>query len=173
MTLGIIGVAFGRWLPAREPGTRRVVFFDGVCALCDGSIRFLIRADRTGLLRFAPLQGETAAREPAVAKLIGRNGPDKDDAGKAGPAEDGIDLESIIYLRGEGRDQEVLTHSAAVLAILDDLGGFWRLLSVARIVPAPIRDRVYDFIARHRYRWFGRFEACRLPREGEAELFLD
>ena len=58
------------WLPARAPGTRRLVFFDGVCALCDGSVRFLIGEDRTGLLRFAPLQGETAAREPAVAKLI-------------------------------------------------------------------------------------------------------
>ena len=168
MTLGIIGVGFGRWLPARQPDMRRVVFFDGVCALCDGSVRFLIRADRTGLLRFAPLQGETAAREPAVAKLIEGEGAERDVADR-----DGSELGSIIYLRGQGREQEVLTRSAAVLAILDDLGGFWRLLSVARIVPAAIRDWVYDVIGRNRYRWFGRLEACRLPREGEAELFLD
>lgn len=146
------------WLPAREPGARRVVFFDGVCALCDESVRFLIGEDRSRMLRFAPLQGGTAAGEPAVAKILERGG-------------DGF--ESVIYMRGEASDVEVFTRSDAILSILDDLGGFWRLVGFARFLPRLLRDSVYDFIGRNRYRWFGKLEACRLPRKGEAALFLD
>ncbi len=83
------------------------------------------------------------------------------------------ELWSVVYLRGEGERAELLTRSDAILAILGDLGGFWRLLAVARLVPRALRDRVYDLVGRNRYRWFGRFEACRLPRPGEAGRFLD
>ncbi len=137
---------------------RRVVFFDGVCALCDGTVRFLLARDRRRALRFAPLQGETATAEPALAEMLEHHQPE---------------LWSVVYLRGEGERAELLTRSDAILAILGDLGGFWRLLAVARLVPRALRDRVYDLVGRNRYRWFGRFEACRLPRPGEAGRFLD
>lgn len=162
LTLGMILVHLfvfdPNWLPGRAGAIHRVVFFDGVCALCDGSMRFLIGEDHNRLLRFAPLQGTTAAGEPAVAKIF---------------EADGADLKSVIYLRDAGGHKEVLTRSDAILAILDDLGGFWRVLALARFVPRALRDRVYDFIARNRYGWFGRLEACRLPGETDAARFLD
>ncbi len=168
LTMGMILVHLfvfdPEWLPARAAGVRRVVFFDGVCVLCNESMRFLLGEDRSGILRFAPLQGETAAGEPEVARLLG-------DGGEARP--DAAELRSVIYVRGEGDGKEVLTRSDAILAVLDDLGGFWRLLATARVLPRALRDRVYDVIGRNRYRWFGRLEACRLPREGEAARFLD
>lgn len=146
------------WLPASPSDRQRIIFFDGVCALCDASMRFLIGEDRARILRYAPLQGETAALEPRVASLL-----DGDDA----------ELKSVIYLRGAGDEKEVLTRSDAILAICDDLGGLWRVFGLARWVPRALRDRVYDWIGRNRYQWFGRMEACRLPGEGEAELFLE
>ena len=158
MVLAHLFVFDPAWLPAREGAVRRVVFFDGVCALCNDSMRFLIGEDRGRMLRFAPLQGQTAASEPAVARILER---------------DAAELKSVIYLRESGAQSEVLTRSDAALAILDDLGGFWRLLSWSRIVPRPLRDLAYDWIGRNRYRWFGRLEACRLPRKDEAALFLD
>ena len=158
MMLAHLFVFDPRWLPARSPGVRRVVFFDGVCALCDGSMRFLIGEDRERLLKYAPLQGETAAREPGVQTVVG---------------EGGDDLRSAIYVRGPRDGREVFTRSDAILAILDDLGGFWRVIALARFVPRPLRDGVYNVIARYRYRWFGRLETCRLPDDTDAGLFLD
>ncbi len=158
MILAQLFVFDPEWLPARAANERRVVFFDGVCVLCDTSMRFLIAEDRGKLLRYAPLQGETAAREPAIARLL---------------EGDAAELKSVVYVRGEGEEKEVLTRSDAILAICDDLGGLWRVLGFARIVPRALRDRVYGIIARNRYRWFGRMETCRLPEEGETALFLD
>jgi len=140
------------WLPAVKAGRARTVFFDGVCALCDGTVRFLISEDPRKLLRFAPLQGSTAALK--LGSLA---------------AGDGLALKSIVYLR-EG--ENALTRSSAVLGILKDLGGFWRLLSWLRLLPAPLRDLIYNWIGENRYRWFGQYEACRLPGAGEKELFL-
>ena len=78
-----------------------IVLFDGVCVLCDESMRFLIGEDRGGIFSFAPLQGETAARDPEVAKLLDRGG---------------AELKSVIYVRGEGEEKEVLVRSDAILA---------------------------------------------------------
>ncbi len=124
---------------------RSVVFFDGVCALCNRSIRFLINRDRGGVLSFAPLQGETFASFRASTTL-----------------EDGLD--SIVYVRGYGTGSaRAFVRSEAVLQALHDLGGVSRVLSWLRIVPRFLRDGVYVLIARHRYRWFGRYDECRLP----------
>lgn len=132
-----------------------VVFFDGVCALCHASTRFLMRADRRGRLRFAPLQGETfAGLEPDLG------------------LEEGID--SIVYVRrvGEGEPQ-VFVRSDAVLQALRDAAGPWAVVAaVARLVPRFLRDPLYDWIARHRYRWFGRYDACRLPDPDRRERLL-
>ena len=129
-----------------------VVFFDGVCALCNGSVRLFIRRDRNTVLSFAPLQGETFAT--LNARL------------EAG-------LDSMVYVRGHGTDQrQVYVRSEAVLQILRDLGGFWRVVSWARIVPRFLRDPIYDLIARKRYRWFGRYDECRLPTPRQKEQLL-
>jgi predicted DCC family thiol-disulfide oxidoreductase YuxK len=69
--------------------------------------------------------------------------------------------------------ERVRTRSDAALAIVAGLGGAWRLVAALRLVPRPIRDALYGFVARRRRRWFGRRDACRVPTAGERELFLD
>lgn len=137
------------------PSRPNVVLFDGVCVLCDGSMRWLFERDRAGELYFAPLQGETA-------KAVMERHPRTDGA-----------LGSVLYVRGLGGPEEaVLDRSEAALAILRDIGGVWTVASWLRVVPRFLRDAVYDFIAERRYGWFGKLEACRLPDPEMTKRFL-
>ena len=123
-----------------------VVLFDGVCALCDASVRWLIDADKKLVLHFAPLQSE-------IGKAVLSRHPAADQS-----------LSTVLYVRDMGGDNESLyERSEAAFEILHDLGGIWRVLTWFRFVPRALRDAVYGFIAKHRYRWFGKFDACRLP----------
>jgi predicted DCC family thiol-disulfide oxidoreductase YuxK len=132
-----------------------LVLFDGLCVLCDRSMRWLLDADRRGVLSFAPLQGETAkgilARHP----------------------EAGGSLSTVVYVRDPGGPTErVFLRSDAAIAILDDLGGRYRVLAWSRLVPRALRNALYDWVAARRYRWFGRLDSCRLPDEGMEDRFL-
>ena len=132
-----------------------VVLFDGVCALCDASVRWLIAIDSKRVLHYAPLIGETG-------KAVLLRHPEADTS-----------LSTVIYVRDlQSEGEAIYQRSDAAFAILRDLGGGWQLLAWAQIVPLPIRDAIYNLIAKHRYRWFGKLDACRLPREEDAELFL-
>ncbi len=132
-----------------------LVLYDGVCALCNSTVRFLLERDKRGVLRFAPLQGETAGG-------IWERYPGRDPG-----------LKTMVYVRGFGSgNEEIHVRSRAVLEILNDIGGAWRVSRVGRLIPAGLRDALYDWIARNRYAWFGRYETCRLPGEGETERFL-
>ncbi len=135
--------------PAAPARPRNLVLFDGHCALCDGTVRWLVRLDRRGRLTFAPLQGETAQR-------LG--------LGEREPS-------SLAFLPADGAP--VLTRSRAVLAILGAIGGPARLLAAAgRLLPTSVADRAYDAIARRRLAWFGRPRRCHLPAAGDAGRFL-
>ncbi|MBI4179231.1 lipase maturation factor family protein [bacterium] len=144
------------WLPPRvRTAGIGVVLFDGVCGLCDRTVQFLLDQDTMGSFKFAPLQGETAAavlaRHPGIER----------------------DLQTIIVVRSFGTPEEsVAIRSQAVLEMLDDLGGFWRVVSGSRVVPQAIRDVVYRWVARNRYKWFGRYDACRLPEPSVRSRFL-
>jgi predicted DCC family thiol-disulfide oxidoreductase YuxK len=127
-----------------------VAFFDGVCNLCNGTVNFLIDRDRRQRLRFAPLQGST------FAGLLARH-----------PDLGGID--SFVLWDG-GR---VHVRSSAAVRILMALGGPWRLAGALLAIPRPLRDRLYDCVARRRYRWFGKTEACRVPTPALRARFLD
>jgi predicted DCC family thiol-disulfide oxidoreductase YuxK len=127
----------------------RIVFFDGVCGLCNKTVDFLIQKDTNKVLRYAPLQGYTARR--LLSKMYIE------------------DLDSVVYYR----DGKYLVRSSAVLRLLLDVGGWWKLLSVFLILPAFVRDFAYYAIATRRYKWFGKRETCRLPNKEERELFLD
>ncbi len=132
-----------------------LVLFDGLCGLCDRLVRRLLRADRRGVLRFAPLQGATR-REVEIR--LGGALPD----------------ETIVLVRDWlGPDERVLTRSEAACAIAGLVGGRFRPLSWLRFLPRPLRDAGYDFVARRRSRWFGRLEACRVPTAAERARFLD
>jgi len=136
-------------------GGRNLVLFDGVCVLCSRSVRFLLRIDRHRRLLFAPLQGPTAREILARHHL-------------------GADLGTLVLVRDYGGVTEsVAVRSTGVLLALAIVGGLWRVLSWLRVVPRPIRDRLYDLVATHRYRWFGSYDSCRLPRPGDGDRFLD
>jgi predicted DCC family thiol-disulfide oxidoreductase YuxK len=133
-----------------------IVFYDGGCGLCDRSVRWILRRDRAGVFRFAPLQGETYA---AV------NSPSKP-----------TDLATIVILdasRHASIPPRLLTRSDAVLAILARLPAPWPAFArLGRLVPRPFRDAAYRLVARHRLRLFGGPEACRLPTISERQRLL-
>lgn len=127
---------------------RQIIFFDGLCNLCNAFVDFLIKRDKDLNFSFAPLQGETARQ-----KL---------------PAGQPAKLNSVV-LWNQG---EILEKSDAALMILQQLGGLWWLMRVFWVVPAFLRDLVYDFVAANRYRFFGKRETCRLPTPEEKARFL-
>ena len=133
---------------ALAPGP--VVLFDGTCNLCNGAVQFVVRRDPRGRFRFAPLQSAVAQ------ELLAPGG------GLAA-------LPDSIVLVHQGR---VRTKSGAALAIARGLRWPWPLLTVFWLVPAPLRDFVYDWIARNRHRWFGRRDACMLPTPALRARFL-
>jgi predicted DCC family thiol-disulfide oxidoreductase YuxK len=139
-----------------------LVLYDGVCGLCNRTVRLLLRIDRRRVLAFAPLQGQTAAQ------LAARHGFPIAAAG-----EDSLALRSIVYVRSFGlKHERAHLKSDAVLRILGDVGGAWSLLAVFRVVPRLLRDPLYDWVARHRYRWFGRYDSCPLPPPDQRARFL-
>lgn len=128
-----------------------VVLFDGVCNLCNGSVRFVIERDPHKHFQFAPLQSETATT------LIG---------GTAGP----FSMPDSIVLVDDGR---LYVRSTAALRIARRLRFPWPLLWVFMAVPRPLRDWVYDVIARHRYGWFGKRDTCMVPTKEIRDRFLE
>lgn len=128
-----------------------VILFDGVCNLCHGLVQFIIQRDPQARFRFASLQSAAGQR-----LLPAGLNPDPDNP------------ESVVLVE----DGRIYTHSDAVLRVLDRLGGGWKLLSAARILPRGLRDAAYRFVARNRYRWFGRQNECWLPTPELKARFL-
>lgn len=124
-----------------------IILFDGVCNLCTGSVRFVIARDARKQFRFASLQSAVAKR------LLGERDQ----------------LESVVLVDGG----EVCRKSTAALRIARRLDGAWPLLAALLVIPRPLRDAVYDWIGRRRYRWFGKRDACFMPPDSLAERFLD
>ena len=128
-----------------------LILFDGDCNLCHGSVQFVLRRDPKAHFRFASLQ--SAAGRAVIAAVA-----------------PGAELPDSIVLVHRGR---LRTKSAAALAIARGLRFPWPLLSVFWLVPYPLRDLVYDWIARHRYRWFGKRQECWVPTPALRARFLD
>jgi len=128
-----------------------VILFDGVCNLCSGFVQFVIPRDPSGRFRFASLQSPAASRVMMEAGAL--------------PGE----ADSIVLVDG----QRAFIRSAAALRIARGLRFPWPLLYGLVVVPRPIRDWVYDHIARNRFRWFGRRDHCMLPGPGIRDRFLD
>lgn len=122
-----------------------VVLFDGVCNFCNGSVQFIVDHERDRELRFASLQSAAGAQ---LLVAHGRR-----------PLAEGEAPDSILVV-ADGRLYE---QSAAALRIARHLSRPWNLARVFVLVPRPLRDLVYRFVARNRYRWFGRTEQCRVP----------
>ncbi|MEW8972155.1 MAG: thiol-disulfide oxidoreductase DCC family protein [Mesobacillus sp.] len=126
-----------------------VILFDGVCNFCDASVQFILDRDEKELFRFASLQSDAG-----MELLKKYNVPD--------------DVDSMILIE----DGKVYYKSSAALRISRHLRGAWKLLYVFMIVPAPIRNIVYDLIAKNRFKWFGQKDSCMLPPPNVRKRFL-
>lgn len=140
---------------ARSIDTGAVIVFDGVCVLCNGWVRFLLRHDRRRRYRFAAMQGEAGRR------LLAANGLDPDDP-----------VSFLLIEHDRGATPRISTDTTAIRRVLAGLGGFWRVAHLAALLPAFMRDPLYRLVARNRYRLFGRHDACMVPGEEERERFL-
>jgi predicted DCC family thiol-disulfide oxidoreductase YuxK len=128
---------------------KSIVFFDGVCKLCNRFVNFLIRKNSRKNLLFATLQGSAFQ--------------------KAGINTWEQSMETVVFF---DRGKTYILSSAALRA-LARLGGLWNLMLVFLIVPPIIRDNVYRWVAGKRYKWFGKMDSCRVPTPKEKEFFLD
>jgi predicted DCC family thiol-disulfide oxidoreductase YuxK len=127
----------------------KIVFFDGYCILCNGFVDFLLKVDKKQILSFASLQGETAKNVLSAAHT------EKTD--------------SVIF---KGDQNSISVKSGAVINILFSLGGLWKISRYMRFIPANLLDYIYDFIAKNRFKWFGKRNACRIPNESEKGRIL-
>lgn len=126
----------------------KVIFFDGYCGLCNGFIDFMMKVDTEAHFKFSPLQSDFAKAhlEP----------------------EDISDLKSLVVLT----NGKATRKAHGVIIALSELGGLWKLISIFRILPASFLNLGYDFIARNRYKFFGKRDTCRLPTPEEKARFL-
>ncbi len=133
-----------------------ILLFDGVCNLCNAWVRFVIRHDPAPpRFRFAALQSEVGKRLLQAHAPLGH------------PVDDTLD--SVVMIDA-GR---MFVQSSAALRVLGKLGLPWSLLRALILVPRPLRDGVYRWVARHRYAWFGRRDSCMLPTPELRSRFLD
>lgn len=128
-----------------------IVVFDAQCLLCNAWVQFLLPRDRAGRLQFASMQGRTGQ---ALLR-------------QAGLQVDG--LQTLLVVDGDRSWQ----HTGAIFRVLHVLGWPWRLAWAAWLVPAQLRDPLYRWVARNRYRWLGRSEVCLMPSPEVAARFLD
>ncbi|MCZ6554841.1 MAG: thiol-disulfide oxidoreductase DCC family protein [Thermodesulfobacteriota bacterium] len=128
-----------------------VILFDGVCNLCNGSVLFILNRDPSGIFRFAPLQSETGKN--LLSKFDLPN--DK--------------FDSIILVE----NNEYYLRSTAALKILQRLGALWKIVYVFMLVPRPVRDYIYDIVARNRYKWYGKRAECMIPSSDIESRFLE
>ncbi len=129
----------------------RLVLFDGVCNFCNFWIQFALKHDKKGKLKFGSLQGTTAQQilpqyniDPAV-------------------------LTSVIFIE----DGIAYRESTAALKVCKHLDGGWKLLYLFIVIPAFLRDGIYKWIGRNRYKWFGKQESCMLPSPEQRARFVE
>jgi len=133
------------------PKNKKIILFDGVCNLCNAAVQFVIQHDKKDVFRFVALQSELGQE---ILKHIGINPKNIDSV--------------ILYEPG------ILYYykSTAAIEIAKSLGGFWHLGTVFRIIPTGIRNQLYDYIAKNRYKWYGKKEICWIPTQELKSKFL-
>lgn len=132
-------------------GNKNIILFDGVCNLCNGAVKFIIKNDTKNKFQFASLQSKTGQELLEKHHLSTTN------------------LDSFVLIS----DEKYFTRSTAALKVCQKLGKFWQLLYVFIIVPTFIRNFFYDYIAKNRYRWFGKNDACMMPTQAIKSRFLE
>jgi predicted DCC family thiol-disulfide oxidoreductase YuxK len=139
-----------------QTNNHSIVFYDGVCGLCNHLVQFLLKRDAHDRFRFASLQSDFARN------VLTRHGRDPHD------------LDTVYVVKDYNQSNEaLLSHSDAILHMLNQLGGIWKLTGIGRVLPKVFRDAVYRTVARNRYRVFGKHESCMLPEPQHRQKFLD
>lgn len=133
-----------------EKTDQPIIIFDGVCNLCEYSVRFIVKNDRQARFKFVSAQSE---RGKVLQRLYGVD-----------TLQDG----TVILLK----NGQVYVKSDAAVEIAKDLDGLWRFLHVFKFIPKPVRDFIYSIISKNRYRWFGNKNECLLPDNNIKERFL-
>lgn len=128
-----------------------VVLFDGICNFCNFWVQFVIRRDKKAKLKFAVLQSETAKSILPIYSI------------------DSDMLTSVILIE----DGKAFLQSTAALRICKYLDGGWKLMYVLIIIPSFLRNAIYNWISKNRYKWFGKKEECWIPTPDLRERFLD
>lgn len=128
-----------------------IILFDGVCNLCNSAVNFVIKRDKKNLIRFAPLQSETAQVLLAKHKMHTK------------------EIKSFIFIKN-GKEY---TQSTAALKVCRHLSGAWPALYALIIIPPFIRDGIYNWIAKNRYKWFGQKNECMIPTPELQAKFLN
>jgi len=131
-----------------------VILFDGVCNLCCGWIQFLIRRDKKAVFTFVPLQSDTGKRLLETVDLKAENLTTSN-------------INTIVYIK----NNQAFIESEAVLEILTNLGGIWRIFGVLRLIPRSLRDKIYRYIASKRYSLYGKRTSCFLPTPEDEKRF--
>lgn len=124
------------------PEGKKIILFDGVCNLCEASVQFVIKYDKKDTFRFVALQSELGKE---IIKHIGLENKNMDSV--------------ILYEPGVAYNYK----SAAALEIAKNLGGFFHLGTVFKLIPTGLRNLIYDFVAKNRYQWYGKKESCLVP----------
>lgn len=128
----------------------KIILFDGVCNFCNATVNFILKRDKQEIFRFAPQQSEQGRR------LLEQHG-------KADTA-----LKTIVFIDGD----EWTEGMEAVIGITRQLKSYAWLSFLLRIIPRKMSNALYTFVARNRYRWFGKRDSCRLPAPEEQQRFL-
>lgn len=134
------------------PKNKQLILFDGVCNLCNSSVNYVIKHDKNNVFMFAPLQGET---------------------GKAIFNEYNLEVSKIDSIILYSEEKGIKIKSTAALNIASKLGFPNNLLTIFLIIPPFIRNWVYNFIAKNRYKWYGKKESCRIPTPELRAKFLN
>jgi predicted DCC family thiol-disulfide oxidoreductase YuxK len=144
-----------------------IILYDGVCGLCNRMNQFVLRRDPDGIFRFASLQS------PFAARILSRHGANPQDLDTVYVVVN-LDLTKHDPAHAAQPDERLLARSDAVLFVLKQLGGIWKVLGfLLQLLPRVLRDSAYRLVARNRYRIFGRSETCILPGPDNRDVFLD
>ena len=133
------------------PKNKKIILFDGVCNLCNSSINYVIDNDQKDVFRFVSLQSDLGQ---TIQEHLGIENKSLDTI--------------ILYIPNKG----YYIKSTAALKIMAAFSGPWKLMQVFIIIPTSIRDIVYNYIAKNRYKWYGKQESCRIPKIELKKKFL-
>lgn len=133
------------------PQDKKIILFDGVCNLCNSSVQYIIKRDKNDVFRFTSLQSETGQEIQKYLGILDRN------------------IDSIVLYEP---NKAYYYKSGAVLEISKDLP-FLNWLSIFKIIPSWLRDPIYDYVAKNRYKWYGKQESCIIPTSELKAKFLE